>query len=61
MAENSILARWFIMKDYNYNENREEQSAREIGKKFAELGLALLWQMKNTQGQKNELKSQKKI
>lgn len=26
------------MKDYNYNENREEQSAREIGKKFAELG-----------------------
>lgn len=26
------------MRDYNYNENREEQSAREIGKKFAELG-----------------------
>ena len=25
------------MRDYNYNENREEQSAREIGKKFAEL------------------------
>ena len=49
------------MKDYNYNENREEQSAREIGKKFAELGFGTVMTDEEYARSQNELKSQKKI